>query len=118
MRLEELRKAYRSTWLEWARQTDAMQQVIDRAGNGRDTAQLEKALLAVECARAAHNSARDGLARALGEHPRADNSNAAGDGRVRETAHLLWEFAGRPDGTAESDWQRAQTMVRGAGDCG
>jgi hypothetical protein len=121
MQVEELRGAYRLTWLEWMRQTDALQRILDCAGKGSDregagpdSAQLEKMLLAVEAARAAHNEARDRLAQLLGNSP-APVPAEPGDGRVRTAAHLLWEFAGRPDGTAESDWQRARTMVRTAG---
>jgi hypothetical protein len=117
MLLEELRTAYRSTWLEWARQTDALQYIVE--SGSPDRGQVEKLLLAAECARAAHNQARDRLALAFGQAPAPLGEPAPRDGRVRETAHLLWEFAGRPDGTAESDWQRAQSVVRtvGAGCC-
>ena len=117
MRLEELRKAYRSTWLDWARQTDELQRVVDGGGNP-ERAQLEKLLLAVECARTAHNEARDRLAGMLGHTPAPVTDNATGDDRVRTTAHLLWEFSGRPAGTAESDWQRAKAVVKTAGACG
>jgi hypothetical protein len=33
---------------------------------------------------------------------------------IRKTAQLLWELAGRPDGTAERDWQRAEQLVHAA----
>ena len=111
MSLEELRTAYRSTWQDWARRTDALQQLIERPNPA--TARLEEMLLAVEQARAAHNDARDRLARVLGHRPEPVSAQAV-DERVRTTARLLWEFAGRPHGTAESDWQRAQAMVGAA----
>ena len=33
---------------------------------------------------------------------------------VRPIAELLWESAGRPDGTADRDWRRAEEIVREA----
>lgn len=32
--------------------------------------------------------------------------------RVREVAELRWELAGKPEGTAEEDWYRAEEIVR------
>jgi hypothetical protein len=113
MQSEELRKAYRSTWLEWARHTDALQQTIEKPHP--DRTQLEERLNAVERARAAHNEARDSLAQVLGQTPAP--AGAPCDDRVRATARLLWELSGRPDGTADSDWRSAQSMVRTASAC-
>lgn len=31
---------------------------------------------------------------------------------VRTTAYYLWEQAGRPSGTAERDWERAEQIVK------
>ena len=33
---------------------------------------------------------------------------------IRVIAELLWETAGRPEGTAENDWHRAEEIVRKA----
>lgn len=112
MDLDELREAYRSTWLEWTRRTDALQQTIDR-GNP-DAARLELLLLAVEQARAAHNESRDRLARVLGHAPSAPDEAVQGDLRVRTMARLMWELAGRPAGTAESDWKCAESILETA----
>lgn len=78
---------------------------------------IEAALLEVEQARVAHNAARDRLAQQLtGAVAAIDvrSKSVADRWRVRRTAHLLWEVAGKPHGTAESDWQRAETLVRAA----
>jgi len=53
-----------------------------------------------EEARAAHNAARDRLAEHL----------TSREHRVRNTAKMIWEFSGRPEGTAESDWYRAEKV--------
>ena len=120
MQLEELRKAYRSTWLAWARETDALQQVLETANPSSQL--MEKSLSAVERARAAHNEVRDRLALVLGHTPESvDGStlvDAPGDARVRTTARLLWDLSGRPRGTADSDWTSAQGMVRTAATAG
>ena len=34
--------------------------------------------------------------------------------RVREIAELRWELAGKPEGTADDDWYRAEEIVRRA----
>ncbi len=34
---------------------------------------------------------------------------------IRAIAELLWESAGRPEGTSEQDWHRAEEIVRMAG---
>jgi hypothetical protein len=37
-----------------------------------------------------------------------------GENHIRETARLLWEMAGRPEGSAERDWSRAEQLVHAA----
>jgi len=78
-----------------------------------DSFTMEAALLEVEKARLAHSGARDQLARELVRPPMPP---AAQDGEhhVRETARLLWEMAGRPEGSAERDWRRAEQLVHAA----
>jgi len=34
--------------------------------------------------------------------------------RIREKAQLLWELAGKPQGSAEADWLGAERLVRSA----
>jgi hypothetical protein len=33
---------------------------------------------------------------------------------IRRTAKLIWEFSGKPDNSAESDWLRAERLVKAA----
>lgn len=104
---------YRATWEDFSRKLDELQAFVE-AG---DRVRAEDALLAVERARLAHNGARDRLGAQLsGEIAALDKSemDAAEQQRVRQTAHLLWEIAGKPSGTANSDWLRAERLVRSA----
>jgi len=41
-------------------------------------------------------------------------SAEAYENRVRAVAQLLWESVGRPEGTADDDWNRAEQIVRRA----
>jgi uncharacterized protein (DUF2267 family) len=104
---------YRETWEAFSRKLDDLQKVIETGDRNR----AEEALLAVERARVTHNTARDLLAAQLsGEIAALDNREmaAAEQRRVRQTAQLLWEIAGKPNGTADSDWHRAERLVRSA----
>lgn len=106
-----LRNAYRATFREYSRKLDALQRLM--AGDIVDGGRIEAAVLDVEKARIAHNCARD---RVAGELVTPSLPPAAGvsENRIRETAQLLWEMAGRPDGTAEFDWRRAEQLVNTA----
>jgi hypothetical protein len=106
-----LKIAYRQTFKSYSRKLDALQQLM--ASGDADKALLEAALLEVEKARVAHNCARDRLAEEL-VRPPLPPSSAADEHRVREAAQLLWELAGRPEGTAEADWQKAEQLVHAA----
>jgi hypothetical protein len=108
-----LQSAYRVTFQEYADRLNQLQRLIDCGKTG--TADFQTALDAVDAARAAHNHARDCLAKDL---MRLTKSAAAGDEQqIRRTARLIWEFAGRPDGTAERDWHKAEKLVRAAAAC-
>jgi hypothetical protein len=106
-----LRNAYRSTFQEYSRKLDTLQRLMNSGSPEPD--RVEAALLDVEQARIAHNSARDGLAREL-VRPASPPIAATAERHIRETARLLWEVAGRPDGTAECDWRRAEQLVHAA----
>jgi hypothetical protein len=109
----ELWNDYRGSWDEFARQLDELQRLVETGERDR----IESALLSVEKARLAHNHARDRLAAGLaGNMVSVDGETSAGmlanEERVRKTARLLWEFSGKPEGTAERDWFRAERFVR------
>lgn len=100
------------TFREYANNLDALQRLM---GSGAlDDGRIETVLFAVEKARVAHNCARDRLANELAYRELPRESGVAHEGRVRETARLLWELSGRPPGTAEYDWSRAEQLVRSA----
>src|SRR5260370_21761417 len=85
-----------------------------------DRPAIEVALVEVEKARVVYDMCRDALAQHLlgSSRPRVvrtDDSSEAHAGHVRDIAELLWESAGRPDGTPGHDWRRAAAIVRLAG---
>jgi exonuclease VII small subunit len=102
----DLSKAYRSAFEEFSRRVQRVQQLT--AEENPDVAALDAALIELEQARLAYNTCRDALARHLLSSPTA---HTHGD-RVKRMAELLWEVEGRPDGTADKDWHRAEEIVR------
>ncbi len=84
-----------------------------------DRAAIEAALVEVEKARVIYDSYRDALAQQLlpapnrGGLPRQDPPQAKTE-RVKSIAELLWETAGRPEGTADEDWRLAEEIVKRA----
>ncbi len=104
---------YRAAWETFSRRLDELQAIVETG----DRARAEEALLAVERARLPYDAARERLAAQLsGEIAALDRADmdARERARVRQTAQLLWEIAGRPSGTADSDWLRAERLVRTA----
>jgi len=79
---------------------------------------IEAALLEVEKTRVVYDECRDAMARHFMRSRPAlahqSDSRQAIDERVRNIAELLWESSGKPDGTAEEDWHRAEEIVRRA----
>jgi hypothetical protein len=78
---------------------------------------IEAALVEVEKARVIYDECRDALARELlpksPNFPGTDAPQAVKE-RVKSIAELLWESAGRPDGTADEDWRLAEEIVKRA----
>jgi Protein of unknown function (DUF2934) len=105
--------AYRSAFEDFSRQAQRVQFLTEHPTGDRKA--FEGALLELEKAHLAYNDARDALVRSLlpavPDHPQA---RAVQDHRqdVPAIAELLWESAGRPTGTAEEDWQRAEAIVQ------
>jgi hypothetical protein len=108
---DALKTAYRSTFEEYSNRLDTLHRLI--ASGTPDSGRIETAIFEVERARVAHNCARDRLARDL-LHPSLPPAARVNEVRIRETAQLLWELAGRPEGTAEYDWRRAEQLVEAA----
>jgi len=108
-----LQQAYRITFREYADKLNTLQGLIARGATGTDM--FQAAVDAAEAARSAHNCARDRLARELMRCTMS--GGAVNEQQIRKTARLIWEFAGRPEGTAERDWQQAEKLVRTAVVC-
>jgi hypothetical protein len=82
-----------------------------------DPRRLEDAFLRVERARLAYNDARDALAVSLMSPGLRTKflclgpSAANGPVRIKGVAELFWELAGKPTGTADDDWYRAERVL-------
>ena len=80
---------------------------------------IEEALVNVEKARVIYDGCRDAFALELlppsrsAGFPSADPPQAINE-RVKGIAELLWESAGRPEGTADEDWHLAEDIVKRA----
>jgi hypothetical protein len=112
-------QTYRDAFREFEHEAGRLAKI--KAQSSYDPAEAEKALSRVEHARQAYNQIRDSLAasmmtpevrRALLSIP--VNADHAHD-RVKSIAELLWEMAGRPQGSADDDWYRAERVVRHSG---
>jgi len=84
-----------------------------------DAAAITMALLELKKAHWAYDRCRDELAVELlpasmrGTFRLMEpNSAEAYEDRVRAVARLLWESVGRPEGTSDDDWHRAEQIVR------
>ena len=116
------------TFDEYACKLEALQRLIDlndADSNHASDSRIETAIQEADAARRAHNAARDLLAAELAANAalkmsdresRVPSTPGTND-RIRETAQLLWEFAGRPQGTADRDWRRAEQLVLAAASC-
>ena len=99
--------AYRATFQTFSRNLQALK--ILMASSQPDRTAIDAALCNVEKAHLAHNAARDKLAQALLRKSLPATANESD--RVKRTAELLWDLAGRPHGTQEDDWRRAERVV-------
>jgi hypothetical protein len=111
----ELSNRYRTTWEEFVRATNALQDSL--TATAPDRARAEVALFEAEKARLAYNAARDLLVVQMAGPRAAANAPLPAlpqDGKVRTVARLLWEVAGKPDGTDLADWLRAERLVQSA----
>jgi hypothetical protein len=110
----ELLDQYRTAWGNLVYRTNILQDSLTESEP--DGFRVEVALMEVEKARLQYNAARDLLvAQMAGPQPSTQSAGPASpDGKVRVVARILWELAGKPDGTAVTDWLRAERVVRSA----
>lgn len=89
-----------------------------QAKTNPNRSEIEAALLELEQARLAHNSARDLLAYAMLRPARfvasEPDPKSAYATRVKSIAELMWELEGRRDGRSEDHWFRAERIVQRA----
>lgn len=77
---------------------------------------IDATLLDLEKARVSYNHHRDVLAQRLlsvSVRPAFDSIQPEPN-RVREIAQLRWELTGKPEGTDDENWFRAEDIVRRA----
>jgi Protein of unknown function (DUF2934) len=102
---------YRSAFEEFAGKVRQARALM--CGPNPDWQAIDAALLELEKARVNYNHRRDLLAQEL--LPQLQTSaNEPGLNRVREIAQLRWELAGKPEGTDDENWYRAEEIVRRA----
>lgn len=114
----ELWADYRRTWENFSRKLREMQELADSGTSAAET--LNTKLAEVELARLRHNESRDRLAKYLVSQKMQSTEMRNGSGarekerNIRITARLIWEFSGKPQNSAESDWLKAEKLVHKA----
>jgi hypothetical protein len=102
---------YRTAFSDFARKVQQARALM--AAANPDWQRIDAALLDLEKARVAYNHYRDLLAQELStdkapaHYPLQLQAN-----RVREIAEMRWELAGKPEGTDDDNWYRAEEIVR------
>ncbi len=114
MTAPSLEVAYRAAFEHFSRQAKRVQFLTERQAD--DHKAFETALVELEKAHLAYKEARDAFVRSLLPHsshaPLESYGNHTAD--IALIAELLWEGAGRPAGTAEDDWYRAEAIMERA----
>lgn len=112
-RTREVEAEYRSAFEAFSQKAQRVQFLSAQNAGGK---LFETALLELEKAHLAYNQARDRFLSSLLpgslELPADTDDQRSRD--VPAFAELIWETAGRPDGTAEEDWHRAEDIVKRA----
>jgi len=114
-RQRQAEQAYRQAFDEFAKKAQQVQALT--AEPYVDQAKLEAALLELERAHVQYDLCRDQwvqyLLPNLTLRPAHDIEQAHED-CIRAIAELLWENSGRPEGTADEDWRKAEEIVKQA----
>ena len=103
---------YRNAFAEFA-QKNRQARALMSAMNP-DWPAIDAALLELEKARVIYNQQRDILAQQLLSSSELPDSIEPHSNRVSEIARLRWELAGKPEGTDDENWYRAEDIVRRA----
>jgi Protein of unknown function (DUF2934) len=111
-RSRQVEAEYRDTFEDFSKKAQHVQLLA--AQQNTDGKGFEVALLELERAHLAYNQARDMFLKSLlpasAQIPASADLDRTGD--VPVIAELIWESAGRPDGTALEDWRRAEAIVK------
>lgn len=103
-------QAYREAFDDFAQKVRQVQLLA--ASPGVDQQAIDQALLDLETAHTFYNATRDILAEQfLPSASVAQDTPHDHVHNVRHLATLRWEMSGRPEGTAEDDWYRAEEIV-------
>ncbi len=103
---------YRNAFAEFAQKTRQARALM--AASNPDWQAIDAALLELEKARVNYNHRRDMLAQQLLNSSQFPEAIQPQPNRVREIAELRWELAGKPEGTDDENWYRAEDIVRRA----
>lgn len=121
MTAPSLEVAYRTAFEDFSRQARRVQSLAERRAQRQDDRKtFETALVEMEKAHMAYKEARDAFVRWLLPASVQAPSEASPEALrnhsedIAAIAELLWEGAGRPSGTAEEDWHRAEAIVQRA----
>src|ERR1051326_4096075 len=112
-------RAYQRAFHYFSERVRSLQALTTYPHSNREA--IESTLVQVEKSRLIYDLCRDRMARHFMPSsrrsfmPSRDARDATSE-RVRNIAELLWESAGRPEGTANEDWLRAEEIVRQAGE--
>ena len=109
----EVWAAYDAAFQDFSEKVRNLQRLTDQPA--ASPAEIEAAVLAVEKARMAYSRARDAAAELLLDSPLTSSlppKVKLSQVHTAEIAELLWERAGKPDGTADADWYRAEEIIR------
>jgi len=122
MRTREIEAEYRDTFEDFSRKAQRVQALTSQQNASQQNAAqqnidgkaFDTALFELEKAHLAYNQARDTFLQSLLPEsalmPADDDKDRTAD--VPTFAELIWESAGRPEGTAQEDWRRAEAIVK------
>jgi len=101
-------QAYREAFDDFAQKVRQVQLLAARPGVEQQA--IDLALFELETAHVLYNVTRDALAEQYLPAPGQDTPHNHVR-NVKDLAALRWEMSGRPDGTADDDWYRAEEIV-------
>jgi hypothetical protein len=114
--MDRLRQDYLHAFQDYVETARRLQSLTTQSNP--EQAAIDAVLLQLEKARLTYNACRDALASGLLQPSLVPSSRVSlsrtNTDRVRSVAALRWEVAGRPEGTAEEDWFRAEEIVSSA----